>query len=230
MNFQKKRKRSIGKSPNARGAPSHLTNTTKEGETGDSCPESPGGSSTPPPDVNPETSIRTVRVPLLQALPEGVPPPPTALETEDYYGLWRNKPRLLARSNYPDDQWSGLCNDWSYVEDSHPLRRLWSDPERILQKELAGALEYTKWNCFEVCRIGSAQQERQVKVLVIVEADSTSWSHAWIVARMCRYILRGYDITDVEVEVQECAGCWAIVRIRESVGPKVTVQDCPICH
>ncbi|RBA14184.1 hypothetical protein FPRO05_02976 [Fusarium proliferatum] len=203
MNFQKKRKRSIGKSPNARGAPSHLTNTTKEGETGDSCPESPGGSSTPPPDVNPETSIRTVRVPQLQALPEGVPPPPTALETEDYYGLWRNKPRLLARSNYPDDQWSGLCNDWSYVEDSHPLRRLWSDPERILQKELAGALEYTKWNCFEVCRIGSAQQERQVKVLVIVEADSTSWSHAWVVARMCRYILRGYDITDVEVEVQE---------------------------
>ncbi|CVL08933.1 uncharacterized protein FMAN_16266 [Fusarium mangiferae] len=191
MKFQKKRKRSIKKSPKARGAPSHSTNTTKEGETGDSRPESSGGYSTPPPGVNPETSIRTVRVPQLQALPEGVPPPPTALETEDYYVVG-------------------------------PMQRL--------VKQLAGALEYTKWNCFEVLRIGSARQERQVKVLVIVEADSTTWSHAWVVARMCRGILRDFDITDVEVEVQECTGCWAIARIRESVGPEVTVQDCPICH
>ncbi|KAL9564933.1 hypothetical protein ACKAV7_011385 [Fusarium commune] len=134
--------------------------------------------------MEPKTSIRTVRVPQLQAVPQGVPPPPTALETEDYYGLWRNTPRLIARSNYPDDQWSGLCNNWSQVKDSHPLKVLWSDPEGILQKELTGALEYTQWNCFETYRIGSALQENQVKLLIIVEAGSTSWSHAWIVARM----------------------------------------------
>ncbi|EXM18312.1 hypothetical protein FOTG_13584 [Fusarium oxysporum f. sp. vasinfectum 25433] len=149
----------------------------------DSLPNRSGGSSTPPPDMEPKTPIRTVRVPQIQALPQGVPPPPTALETDDYYGLWRNTPRLIARSNYPDDQWSGLCNNWSQVEDSHPLKVLWSDPEGILQKELTGALEYTQWNCFETYRIGSALQENQVKLLIIVEAGSTSWSHAWIVTR-----------------------------------------------
>ncbi|KAF5236057.1 hypothetical protein FANTH_11413 [Fusarium anthophilum] len=193
------------------------TNLTEEVEIGDSLPNDSEGARIPPPDTEPETSIRTVRVPELQALPAGVPPCPTALETEDYYGLWRNKPRLLARSNYPEDQWSGLCNDWSRAEDSHPFRRLWSDSNGIIQKELAGALEYTKWKFFEPCRIGSAQQESQVKLLVVVEAESTSWSHAWVVARMCREILRGYDITDVEVEVQECAGCWVIRRIRELI-------------
>ncbi|PCD25094.1 hypothetical protein AU210_014206 [Fusarium oxysporum f. sp. radicis-cucumerinum] len=196
----------------------------------DSLPNRSGRSSTPPPDMKPKTPIRTVRVPQLQALPQGVPPPPTALETEDYYGLWHNTPRLIARSNYPDDQWPGLCNNWSQVEDYHPLKVLWSDPEGILQKELTGALEYTQWNCFETYRIGSALQEKQVKLLIIVEAGSTSWYHAWIVTRVCRNILRSYDIMDVEVEVQECTGCWAIMRIRESVGPGVTVQDCPICH
>ncbi|KAF6515886.1 hypothetical protein HZS61_004627 [Fusarium oxysporum f. sp. conglutinans] len=140
----------------------------------DSLPNRSGGSSTPPPDMEPKTPIRTVRVPQIQALPQGVPPPPTALETEDYYGLWRNTPRLIARSNYPDDQWSGLCNNWSQVEDSHPLKVLCSDPEGILQKELTGALEYTQWNCFETYRIGSALQENQVKLLIIVEAGSTS--------------------------------------------------------
>ncbi|KAI8402335.1 hypothetical protein FOFC_17643 [Fusarium oxysporum] len=149
----------------------------------DSLPNRSGGSSTPPPDMEPKTPIRTVRVPQIQALPQGVPPPPTALETEDYYGLWRNTPRLIARSNYPDDQWSGLCNNWSQVEDSHPLKVLCSDPEGILQKELTGALEYTQWNCFETYRIGSALQENQVKLLIIVEAGSTSWSHAWIITR-----------------------------------------------
>ncbi|KAF4494909.1 Homeobox 4 [Fusarium agapanthi] len=187
----------------ANGIKCQSTNLTKEVEMGDSLPNGSGGSITPPPDTEAKTSIRTVRVPQIQALPEGVPPCPTALETEDYYGLWRNKPRLLARSNYPEDQWSGLCNDWSYVEDSHPFRRLWSDPEGIIQKELAGALEYTKWNSFEAFRIGSAQQASQVKLLIIVEAESTTWSHAWVVARICRDILRGYNITDVEVEVQD---------------------------
>lgn len=93
-----------------------------------------------------------------------------------------------------------------------------------------GALKYTKWKCFQAYRIGSALQESQVKLLIIVETDSTTYSHAWGMARLCRDILRGYDITDVEVEVQECTGCWAINRIRESVGPEVIVQDCPICH
>ncbi|KAF4959147.1 hypothetical protein FGADI_1887 [Fusarium gaditjirri] len=203
---------------------------SKEEEVQDSLTNCPRGSSTPPFDTAPRTSIRTVRVPELQALPQGVPPPPTALETEDYYGLWCNKPRLIARSNYPDDQWSGLCNNWSQVEDSHPLKLLWSEPEVNIQKEFARALEYTQWTFFEPCRIGSSLQESQVKLLVIVEAGSTSWPHAWIVARMCRNILRSYDITDVEVEVQECTGCWVVMRIRESVGPEVTVQDCPICH
>ncbi|KAM0077221.1 hypothetical protein ACKRZS_010683 [Fusarium odoratissimum] len=169
----------------------------------DSLPNRSGGSSTPPPDMEPKTPIRTVRVPQIQALPQGVPPPPTALETEDYYGLWRNTPRLIARSNYPDDQWSGLCNNWSQVEDSHPLKVLWSDPEGILQKELTGALEYTQWNCFETYSIGSTLQENQVKLLIIVEAGSTSWYHAWIVTRVCRNILKSYDIMDIEVEVQE---------------------------
>ncbi|KAF5646014.1 riboflavin transporter MCH5 [Fusarium sp. NRRL 52700] len=186
-------------------------------------------SNNPPSETKPERSIRTVRVPEIQALPEGVPPPPTALETEDYYGLWHNRPRLLARSNYLDDQWSCLCNGWSCLEDDHPLKRIWSDPERILQQELASALKYTKWNCFEACRIGSTLQESQAKLLIIVEADSTSWPHAWGISRLCRNILRSYGIADVEVEVQECTGCWVIGRIRESVGPEVTVQDCPFC-
>ncbi|KAF5712508.1 hypothetical protein FMUND_8389 [Fusarium mundagurra] len=205
--------------PEAQDIPSHSSSTdlTIEVKMGDTPPNTLEGSSTPPPDMEPETSIRTVRVPEIQVLPEGVPPPPTALETEDYYGLWRNKPRLLARSNYPDDQWSGLCNDWSHVEECHPIKRLWSDPEGIIQKELAGALKYTKWNCFQAYRIGSTQQGSRVKLLIIVEAESTTWSHAWVVARMCRNILRGYGIQDVEVEVQECTGCWVINGIRESV-------------
>ncbi|KAG5789728.1 hypothetical protein H9Q69_011203 [Fusarium xylarioides] len=201
--------------PKAQDIPSPSTDLTIEVKMGDSPHNGSGGSSTPtpsntptppsnpPPDIEPATSIRTVRVPPIQASPEGIPPPPTALETEDYYGLWRNKPRLLARSNYPDDQWSGLCNEWSHVKDSHPFKRLWSDQEGIIQKEMAGALKHTKWNCFQAYRIGSAQQESQVKLLIIVEAESTTWSDAWVVARMCRNILRGYDITDVEVEVQD---------------------------
>ncbi|EMT67265.1 Riboflavin transporter MCH5 [Fusarium odoratissimum] len=187
----------------------------------DSLPNRSGGSSTPPPDMEPKTPIRTVRVPQIQALPQGVPPPPTALETEDYYGLWRNTPRLIARSNYPDDQWSGLCNNWSQVEDSHPLKVLWSDPEGILQKELTGALEYTQWNCFETYSIGSALQENQVKLLIIVEAGSTSWYHAWIVTRVKMHI-RQPPVMDLESS--ESHDCSPFARFAESVSLRVSEE------
>ncbi|KAL7758881.1 hypothetical protein ACKLNR_011308 [Fusarium oxysporum f. sp. zingiberi] len=188
----------------------------------DSLPNRSGGSSTPPPDMEPKTPIRTVRVPQIQALPQGVPPPPTALETEDYYGLWRNTPRLIARSNYPDDQWSGLCNNWSQVEDSRLLKVLWSDPEGILQKELTGALEYTQWNCFETYRIGSALQENQVKLLIIVEAGSTSWYHAWIVTRV--FVLSSHFVVMNTSGFTNCFGALQSYFIGEFGEPSSAVS------
>jgi hypothetical protein len=103
-------------------------------------------------------------------------------------------------------------------------------PDKILQREFANALEYTEWESFEAVRIGSAQQESKVKLLITVKTGSMNWFGGWIVSRWCRDIMRGYEIMDVEVEIQECVGCWVVMGIQESVEPDVTVQDCPICN
>ncbi|KAF4339526.1 riboflavin transporter MCH5 [Fusarium beomiforme] len=177
------------------------------------------------------TRIVCVRVPQYQHLPLGTPAPPPALETEDYYGGWRNRPRLVARSNYPEETWSGLCNNWYHITSYHPFIDLWSSSDEILQREIKSVLSDTgtKWKDFEPLRIGSGRQEKDVKLLITVEAGSTSWYHAWSAARWCKEVIRNYGIEDVEVEVQECLGCWVVMKIRESLAPGVMVKDCPIC-
>ncbi|EGU82544.1 hypothetical protein FOPG_10035 [Fusarium oxysporum f. sp. conglutinans race 2 54008] len=99
----------------------------------------------------------------------------------------------------------------SYPSTGHAIQGPWNDPQSSLRRQIIEALGDMKWFDIAVLRFGYAesyealedQSTCPVTILISVRVGSTTSEQGHAAILKCKQILDEFDLSDVEVDIQE---------------------------